>query len=209
MIENIEIKNIKPNTDNPRVIRDYKFKKLVKSIESFPEMLQLRPIIVNKDMVVLGGNMRLRACQEAGLENVPIIVADNLDEAKQKEFVIKDNLNYGEWDWEILANEFDVMDLDTYGLDLNPAIFDQEEDNETIKGATDEKFNDYTIYFKNEEELDIWYSFLKRIRNKFSEQENVSERILRYIAEVYDDNKMMTESQLILKFIEYDIDGDS
>lgn len=151
--------------------------------------------------------MRLRACQEAGLEEVPIIIAKDLNEAKQKEFVVKDNLNYGEWDWDMLANEFDLMELDTYGLDLNPTLFN-DKDEESIKGVTDEKFNDYTIYFTNEQELDIWYEFLKKIRNDFNEQENVSARILRYIAEVYMDNKM-TDSQRILKFIEYDLDGDS
>jgi hypothetical protein len=156
---------------------------------------------------VLGGNMRLRACQEAGLEEVPIIVAKDLNEAKQKEFVVKDNLNYGEWDWDMLANEFDLMELDTYGLDLNPTLFN-DTDEESIKGVTDEKFNDYTIYFTNEQGLDIWYEFLKKIRNDFKDQENVSTRILRYIAEVYMDNKM-TDSQRILKFIEYDVDGDS
>jgi hypothetical protein len=97
------------------------------------------------------------------------------------------------------------MKLDQYGLDLNPAIFAQEEDTESIKGATDDNFNDYTIYFRNEEELEIWYAFLKKLRNKFIEQENISERILRYIAEVYEDNKMYSDSQLVLKFIEYDI----
>jgi hypothetical protein len=207
MIEKINIKQIKPNSGNPRVIKDYKFKKLVRSIQNFPEMLDLRPIVVNEDKVVLGGNMRLRACQEAGLEEVPIIVAKDLNEAKQKEFVVKDNLNYGEWDWDMLANEFDLMELDTYGLDLNPTLFN-DKDEESIKGVTDEKFNDYTIYFTNEQELDIWYEFLKKIRNDFKDQENVSTRILRYIAEVYMDNKM-TDSQRILKFIEYDVDGDS
>ncbi len=207
MIEKVNIKQIKPNSSNPRVIKDYKFKKLVRSIQSFPEMLDLRPIVVNEDKVVLGGNMRLRACQEAGLEEVPIIVAKDLNEAKQKEFVVKDNLNYGEWDWDMLANEFDLMELDTYGLDLNPTLFN-DKDEESIKGVTDEKFNDYTTYFTNEQELDIWYEFLKKIRNDFKDQENVSTRILRYIAEVYMDNKM-TDSQRILKFIEYDVDGDS
>jgi len=207
MIQKVKIATIKSNTQNPRVIKDYKYKKLVKSIQSFPEMLQLRPIVVNKDMVVLGGNMRLKACEEAGLKEVPIIKADNLTEAKQKEFVIKDNLNYGEWDWDMLANEFDLMDLDTYGLDLNPTLFNNE-DEDSIDGVTDDKFNDYTIYFTNEQELDIWYAFMKKIRNNFSEHDNVSARILRYIAEVYEDNNM-TDSKRILKLIEFDVDGDS
>ena len=118
-----------------------------------------------------------------------------------KEFVIKDNLSYGEWEWDTIANEYDVLDLDTWGLELDPSLFNKEEDTESIKGVTDEKFNDFTIYFSNEEEMDIWYAFLKRLKNKFADHDNVSERVLRYIAEVYDENKM-TESQMILKFID-------
>lgn len=209
MKEQISIHKIKENPDNPRIIKDYKFRKLVNSLKEFPEMLAKRPIVVDDDYVVLGGNMRLKACKEAGLEKVWIDMAIGWTEEQKKQFIIKDNLSYGEWDWEILANEYDVLQLDQYGLDLNPAIFSQEEDTETIKGVTEEKFNDYTIYFKNEEELEIWYAFLKRIKNKFSEQENVSERILRYIAEVYEDNEMLTDSQLVLKFIQYDTDGNT
>jgi hypothetical protein len=206
--KNISIQKIRENIDNPRVIKDYKFKKLVNSLKNFPQMLEKRPIVVDENYMVLGGNMRLKACREAGLEKVWIDVAKDWTDEQKKEFIVKDNLSYGEWDWEILANEYDVMKLDQYGLDLNPAIFAQEEDTESIKGATDDNFNDYTIYFRNEEELEIWYAFLKRLKNKFIEQENISERILRYIAEVYEDNKMYSDSQLVLKFIEYDINGD-
>tara|TARA_R100001510_G_C7652282_1_gene210077 strand:+ start:2562 stop:3194 length:633 start_codon:yes stop_codon:yes gene_type:complete len=206
--KNISIQKIRENIDNPRVIKDYKFKKLVNSLKNFPQMLEKRPIVVDENYMVLGGNMRLKACREAGLEKVWIDIAKDWTDEQKKEFIVKDNLSYGEWDWEILANEYDVMKLDQYGLDLNPAIFAQEEDTESIKGATDDNFNDYTIYFRNEEELEIWYAFLKRLKNKFIEQENISERILRYIAEVYEDNKMYSDSQLVLKFIEYDINGD-
>tara|TARA_R100001460_G_scaffold30186_1_gene59610 strand:+ start:3387 stop:4019 length:633 start_codon:yes stop_codon:yes gene_type:complete len=206
--KNISIQKIRENIDNPRVIKDYKFKKLVNSLKNFPQMLEKRPIVVDENYMVLGGNMRLKACREAGLEKVWIDIAKDWTDEQKKEFIVKDNLSYGEWDWEILANEYDVMKLDQYGLDLNPAIFAQEEDTESIKGATDDNFNDYTIYFRNEEELEIWYAFLKKLKNKFIEQENISERILRYIAEVYEDNKMYSDSQLVLKFIEYDINGD-
>jgi len=205
--KNISIQKIRENIDNPRVIKDYKFKKLVNSLKNFPQMLEKRPIVVDENYMVLGGNMRLKACREAGLEKVWIDIAKDWTDEQKKEFIVKDNLSYGEWDWEILANEYDVMKLDQYGLDLNPAIFAQEEDTESIKGATDDNFNDYTIYFRNEEELEIWYAFLKKLKNKFIEQENISERILRYIAEVYEDNKMYSDSQLVLKFIEYDING--
>ena len=122
----IPIGEIKPNKDNPRIIKDDKFKKLVKSIKDFPQMLELRPIVVNDDMVVLGGNMRLRACKEAGLKEVPIIMANELTDEQQKEFIVKDNVGFGEWDWDILANEWDVDKLEEWGLDGFP--FDTEEE---------------------------------------------------------------------------------
>ena len=116
--EIIKIDFIKVNPNNPRLIKDDKFKKLVKSIKEFLEMLNIRPIVVNKDMIVLGGNMRLKACKEAGLKEVPIIIADNLTEEQQREFLIKDNVSGGEWDWEVLANEWDSEELEAWGLDL-------------------------------------------------------------------------------------------
>jgi DNA modification methylase len=114
----ISIDKILINPNNPRLIKDDKFKKLCKSIQEFPEMLELRPIVVNKDMIVLGGNMRLKACQEIGLTEVPIIVAENLTEEQQREFLIKDNVSGGEWDWDILANEWEVEQLEEWGLDV-------------------------------------------------------------------------------------------
>ena len=118
MITTIKISDIKPNPNNPRQIKDDKFKKLVQSIKDFPEMLSLRPIVVNDEMVVLGGNMRLKACKEAGLKEVPIIKASELNEDQQREFIIKDNVGFGEWDWDILANEWDAVELEAWGLDL-------------------------------------------------------------------------------------------
>ena len=113
-----KISEIKLNPNNPRLIKDDKFIKLVQSIKDFPEMLDIRPIVVNADMVILGGNMRFKACKEAGLKEVPIIVADNLTEEQQREFLIKDNTSGGEWDFEMLANEWDVEQLDAWGLDI-------------------------------------------------------------------------------------------
>lgn len=117
-IINKKISEIKLNPNNPRLIKDDKFKKLVKSIQDFPEMLDIRPIVVNSDMIILGGNMRFKACKEAGLKEVPIIVADNLTEDQQREFLIKDNTSGGEWDFEMLANEWDVEQLEEWGLDV-------------------------------------------------------------------------------------------
>jgi DNA modification methylase len=116
--QKVKISEVKANPNNPRLIKDDKFKKLVKSIQEFPEMLSLRPIVVNADMVVLGGNMRLKACKEAGLKEVDIIKADELTEEQQKQFIIKDNVGFGEWDWEDLANNWDSEQLTDWGLDI-------------------------------------------------------------------------------------------
>lgn len=133
-MQKVNIQEVRLNEENPRYIKDHKFEKLVKSIKEFPQMLELRPIVVNQDMVVLGGNMRLRACREAGLTEVPIIYADNLTEEQQKEFVIKDNSSFGEWDWDILANEWDTEQLIDWGMDIPDdwavdEVLEAEEDN--------------------------------------------------------------------------------
>ena len=113
----VKISEVKLNPNNPRLIKDDKFKKLVQSVKDFPEMLNIRPIVVNRDMIILGGNMRYKACKEAGLKEIPIIIAD-LTEEQQKEFLIKDNTSGGEWDWEVLANEWNSEQLEAWGLDM-------------------------------------------------------------------------------------------
>ena len=122
----VNIQQIRNNENNPRIIKDYKFKQLVKSIKEFPEMLKLRPIVVNSEMVVLGGNMRLKACKEAGLKEVWILKADELTEEQQREFIVKDNVGFGEWDWDVLANEWNNQQLEDWGLDV--IGFDVDED---------------------------------------------------------------------------------
>lgn len=117
-ITTVKINEVKNNPNNPRIIKDDKFQKLVLSIQELPQMLQLRPIVVNEDMVVLGGNMRLKACKEAGLKEVPIIKATDLSEEQQRAFIIKDNVGFGEWDWDALANEWDAELLTEWGLDV-------------------------------------------------------------------------------------------
>jgi len=116
--EIVNIKEVKNNPNNPRLIKDDKFKKLVQSIKDFPEMLNIRPIVVNEHMIILGGNMRYKACLEAGLKEVPIIKVDSLSAKKQREFIIKDNVSGGEWDWDMLANEWETNELENWGLDL-------------------------------------------------------------------------------------------
>jgi len=113
-----KISQVKSNPNNPRVIKDDKFDKLVRSIKDFPKMLEIRPIVVNDDMIVLGGNMRLKACKEAGLKEVPIIKASDLTEDEQRQFIIKDNVSGGEWDWDMLNSEWDAEQLDEWGLDV-------------------------------------------------------------------------------------------
>ena len=114
----VDIKKVIPNPSNPRIIKDDKFKKLVKSIQEFPQMLELRPIVVDSNMVVLGGNMRLKASIAAGLKEVDILIADQLTDEQKAEFIIKDNVGFGEWDWDLLANEWDVEALTDWGLDV-------------------------------------------------------------------------------------------
>jgi hypothetical protein len=128
----IKISQVKSNPNNPRLIKDAKFKKLVKSIQEFPEMLELRPIVVDENMIVLGGNMRLKACIEAELKEVWIEVA-NLTEQQKKEFTIKDNVGFGEWEWDMLANEWDSVQLAEWGLD----VWQNEDDIEDIEEVID------------------------------------------------------------------------
>ena len=112
------INEIKPNPNNPRIIKDHKFKQLVKSIQDFPQMLELRPIVIDENNMVLGGNMRLKACIEAGMTDVPVIHANNLTEEKKREFIIKDNVSFGSHDWSELANNWDVDLIQEWGLDI-------------------------------------------------------------------------------------------
>jgi site-specific DNA-methyltransferase (adenine-specific) len=127
----VNIKEVKPNPRNPRIIKDDKFNKLVKSIKDFPDMLNKRPLIVFTDVdgkyIVLGGNMRLKACKEIGIKEVPVIFADEWTEEQKAEFLIKDNVGFGEWDWDELQADWDAEKLDEWGLDLPVDLSVQEE----------------------------------------------------------------------------------
>lgn len=114
----IEINKIKVNTNNPRIIKDNKFKKLVKSIKEFPEMLEKRPIVVDEDMIVLGGNMRYQACKELGIKKINVIIAKDWTDKQKQEFIIKDNTNFGQWDYDLLANQWEIQDLDDWGVSV-------------------------------------------------------------------------------------------
>ena len=137
----MNINEIKPNPNNPRIIKDDKFKKLVKSIQDFPQMLELRPIVIDENNIVLGGNMRLKACIEAGLTDVPVKQAKELTEEQKKEFIVKDNVGYGEWDWDDLANNWDAEELVEWGIDIpnfDANVLETEEDNFAVpEGGTE------------------------------------------------------------------------
>jgi|688.fasta_scaffold165288_3 DNA modification methylase len=123
----VKISEIKPNPKNPRLIKDEKFKKLVKSIIEFPQMLELRPIVVDENNIILGGNMRFKALKEAGHTEVSIVRANDLTSEQKDEFIVKDNVGFGEWDWDTLANEWDTDKLTDWGLDLPIDLSVQEE----------------------------------------------------------------------------------
>ena len=137
----VPIGQVRLNPNNPRGIKDEKYRALVKSIRDFPEMLTLRPIVVNADFVVLGGNMRLRACEEAGLSHVWVVVADELTPEQQREFIIKDNLSFGYWDDELIANEWDVDELREWGMSL-PGLDDVPDYSEKNEEVDSSHFED-------------------------------------------------------------------
>ncbi len=150
-----DIKTLKENPDNPRTITQTMYEKLVQSIKTFPEMLMFRPLVVDKDLIVIGGNMRLKACRDAGMKQVPIIKAESLTEKQKREFVIKDNLPYGEFDWDVLANKWEVPELNLWGLNVpmdmsgleRPAFKDDEDEK---FGKPDEKYF-YAEFYSDEE----------------------------------------------------------
>ncbi len=174
MKKKVKISEVKNNPNNPRLIKDDKFKKLVASINSFPEMLEKRPIVVDEDYMVLGGNMRLRASQEAGLKEVWIDVAEGWTEEQKAEFIIKDNVGFGEWDWDVLANEWDNEQLNEWGLDvwqpdenINLDDFFEEDNSEPS-----EETNNNTIVLQYSEED------YETIIEKFNSLEGTKESII-------------------------------
>jgi len=167
----IKVSDIKSNPNNPRVIKDDKFDKLVTSIKEFPEMLEARPIVVNPDMVVLGGNMRLKALKAAGVKEAPVYVA-TWDEIKQKEFIIKDNVGFGEWDWDILANEWDAEELGEWGLEVwqpeqevDYSILDEENVDDHLQDMADGVKKAIQIEFEPDH-YDEAYELVKFWRNQ-------------------------------------------
>ena len=150
-IQVVKITDIKSNPNNPRVIKDDKFHKLCESIKAFPKMLELRPIVVNDDMVVLGGNMRLKALRHLGLKEAPIIKASDLTDDQQRQFIIKDNAGFGEWDWDMIANEGDTAELEEWGIDV--PVFMEEPSMDELIGEEKNKPATMKITFESTEQL--------------------------------------------------------
>ena len=157
MLHQVKTYKIKSNPNNPRLIKGDKFKKLVKSIKEFPEMLKLRPIVVNKEMIVLGGNMRLKACIDAGLKEVWIAKAWELTPEQEQEFIVKDNSSFGEWDWDVIANEWETNDLKEWGLDVPK--FDIDENAIDFSNKINENFR-VEVELDSEEEQETLYNDL-------------------------------------------------
>ena len=159
--EKVSIKKIKNNPKNPRVIKNAKFMKLVESIKEFPQMLDIRPIIVNKENIILGGNMRFRASIEAGLKEVTIARV-NLTPEEEDEFIVKDNSNFGEWDWDVLANQFQLDELGDWGLDIPIYLTDDDEEPEFDEDIVDKRLESFL-------ESNISYIRLHYARKQYDE----------------------------------------
>lgn len=188
-IETIQISKIKLNPNNPRLIKDDKFTKLVQSIKDFPEMLNIRPIVVNEDMIILGGNMRFKACKEAGLKEVPIIIASDLSAEKQREFLIKDNVSGGEWDWTLLQ-KWDVEELEDWGVDM-PKF----ETNEEISNIKDNE------HLSQPEHLERWLeSSIKQMKLSFEDE--TFEKVVRWFEKLQQKHNLNTNSDVIIKLME-------
>jgi hypothetical protein len=172
MVQKIKINKIKTNPKNPRVIRDYKFDKLVKSIKEFPQMLKIRPIIIDENDIILGGNMRYKACIDAGLKEVYVDKIEDLTEKQKEEFIVKDNVNFGDWDWDILGNEWKTTDLDDWGLD----VWQNSDDNIEMINKGDE-FSEWVgmpEFEASEKDIKIIIAFAtEELRQEFAEKHNM------------------------------------
>lgn len=192
MTKKVHISKIQENKKNPRVIKGYKFEKLVKSIKDFPKMMELRPIIVNEQNIILGGNMRYKAAVEAGLKEVFIVQAKDLTEKQQEEFIIKDNSSFGEWDWDLLANEWEVKELSEWGLDLPKIYFDEDKEPDIDKDIFSDQLDTYinakvkqiTLYF-NSDDYEETIKDLINIRDKESLEDNT--QVFLYLIKLYKE----------------------
>lgn len=165
----MKLSEIHTNPNNPRLIKDDKFRKLVMSVKDFPKMMELRPIIVDDSGMILGGNMRYLACKELGMEEIPdewVKVTSKLSDEEKKKFIVQDNIQHGQWDFDILFEEYDVVELLDFGVDI-PKTEEELEKYENLNPlmpivpAYDEKYSMLVIFIKSE--LDLVY-----IKNKLN-----------------------------------------
>jgi hypothetical protein len=184
--------DLKQNESNPRYITEENYNKLKKSLTDFPEMLRLRPLVVDDNDVVLGGNMRLRAIKELGIEQVPVLHAGDLTEEQKQQFVIKDNLPFGYWDWDVLANEWDVADLTEWGLDV--PVFNEEEEEvdvsdleESMETYLNNTIRQIVLYYEAELHTNI-IDRMKAIEEDFGISEDNSTLFLKLL-EHYENSR--------------------
>lgn len=173
----VQIDRIKANPKNPRILKDSKYNTLKKSLEDFPEMLEKRPLVVFTDKdnkyVVLGGNMRYKVAKELGFKELPIILADDWTEEQKTQFLIKDNVNYGDWDWDALANEWDSLELKDWGLDIpnfnvdeiDYSVLDEENIDKELEEMSDGVKKAIMIEF-NTEDYNEAYELIKFFREQ-------------------------------------------
>jgi hypothetical protein len=187
MKQQVKISKVKGNPSNPRIIKNDKFKKLVKSIQEFPEMLKLRPIVVDEDMMVLGGNMRLKASKDAGLKEVWIEVAEGLTEEQKKEFIVKDNVGFGEWDWDMLGNEWDNAKLGDWGMD----VWQPEKDNWNESG--------------NKSDVDMLEGYLNKETGvlKFSFSKEEYKEVVSKLVEITEKENLSDFSEALINVINF------
>ena len=158
----MRLKDIKPNPDNPRVLRGDKFQKLKQSITEFPKMMSLRPMVVDSDGIILGGNIRYRALQDLGFKEIPndwVKRAEELTEDEKKRFIIADNVGFGDWDWDTLANDWDVVDLEAWGLEIPGFDEGNDEDLEDLSDKIKSMFK-IEVICKDEQEQEKTYNKL-------------------------------------------------
>lgn len=191
IMEIVKISAIKANSKNPRVIKDDKFKKLVQSIREFPDMLNKRPLICFTDVdgkyIVLGGNMRLKAAIEVGLKELPILLADDWTQEQRDEFLIKDNVGFGEWDWDQLANEWDPEKLNEWNVGV------WQSDN----------LSNENIYNGQNPDLELDKFLNSELKRMFFVYDNETYlKVVNWFNELQEKHNLENHSQVILKLIE-------
>lgn len=188
----LPLNEIKANAENPRTIKREQLERLKDSIKAFPQMLYLRPLIINKDKVILGGNMRLKALKELNYSEVPVIIVEDLTPEQEKEFVLKDNLNYGEWNWDILSTDWDLTSISNWGLDIPKWVNDDEAEPEFDEDINHNYLDTYInskikqiVLFLSAEQYEETINNLQRIMENEGLESNTE--VILHLIEKYDE----------------------